>query len=168
MKTIALTKGMVAIVDDDDFAMVSCFQWHALRRRNKWHAARTANGRSIYMHRVLLNAPPDREVDHANGDGLDNRRFNLRLATKRQNAQNRRSGDPRKASQFHGVSLHPRGNRWRVLICAGEPDKRGNAKQVYVGHFIDEVEAARAYDRAAIKHFGAFALTNFPKEEYES
>ena len=168
MKEIPLTRGMVAVVDDEDFEAMSAFRWQAIRRRNKWHAARTENDRSIYMHRVLLDAPPGLEVDHANGDGLDNRRCNLRLATKRQNAQNRRSGGKGKASRFHGVTFHLSRKRWRAVICAGPPDKRGNAKQIFVGHFVDEADAARAYDRAAIKYFGAFALTNFPREEYET
>lgn len=92
MKTIQLTRGMVAIVDDDDYDHVTQFSWYAIKRRRLWHAAHKRTNKPLYMHRVLLNAPPDMEVDHANGDGLDNRRHNLRLCTKRQNAQNRRSG----------------------------------------------------------------------------
>lgn len=166
MKEIALSQGQVAVVDDDDFARVAQFKWYAIQRSGKWHAARKPKSGAVYMHRFLMDAPDGAEVDHVNGNGLDNRRENLRICSKRENARNRKSGARAKSSRFHGVTLHPRGNRWRVVICAGARDRRGNAKQIYVGHFIDETEAARAYDRAALKHFGAFAATNFPKEDY--
>lgn len=168
---IQLTRGKSAVVDSVDYPEISRFKWHALKRPgDKWHAARTDHStgskRTLYMHRVIVGALPGEEVDHENGDGLDNRRSNIRRCTKRQNALNRRSGDKSKSSRFHGVTWYPHRNRWRVVICAGPPNALGNAKQLHVGLFRDETEAARAYDRAAIKHFGAFATTNFPREEY--
>lgn len=171
MKTIPLTQGMVALVDDEDFDIVAGFKWHALRRPNGlWHAVRTVRRhgikRSIYMHRVIAGAAAHLEVDHRDGDGLNNRRGNIRIATKRQNAQNRRQRGAWKTSRFKGVSWNEPRRRWRVVIAGGPTDARGYARQIYVGVFRDEVIAAHAYDRAALEHFGDFAFTNFPKEQY--
>lgn len=166
MKTIPLTRGKVAIVDDEDFEKVDAIKWYALKRRELWHASHKDKKRAcIYMHRFIMAAPDGFEVDHVNGDGLDNRKVNLRVCTKRENARHRRSGDKTKTSRFQGVSRHPNG-RWRAAICAGPPGPDGAAKQIHIGHFKDENDAARAYDRAALKYFGPFAVTNFPREDY--
>jgi len=169
-RTIPLSQGKVAIVDDEDYEALVRFKWHAIRRRGLFHAVRSeqVNGKkhSIYMHRFLLGEPPGQEVDHENGDGLDNRRTNLRACTKRQNARNRVHGGS-KSSRYHGVCWHAWSSRWRVVICAGPVNTRGHSKQLYVGSFKDETEAARAYDRAALQHFGPFAKPNFPKEGYQ-
>lgn len=173
MREIPLTQGKVAIVDDEDFERVSAFRWHALKRPNGlWHAVRTQKRQGkkqhIYMHRFITGALPGEEVDHENRNGLDNQRKNIRRCTKRQNSLNRRQSSHRKSSRFHGVAWHEWSRRWRVVICAGEKDQRGNSKQLYVGVYRDEEAAARAYDMAAIKHFGEFATTNFPREDYEN
>lgn len=170
-REIPLTKGRVATVDASDYEALAGFSWYALHRSNKWHAARTHKRegvkRTVYMHRQILGGPPGLEVDHENGDGLNNRRGNLRAATKRQNGQNRRQQSGTKSSRFHGVAWHGYSDRWRVVICGGPLNDKGHAKQLYIGVYRDEEEAARAYDRAAIKHFGQFALTNFPRENYK-
>ena len=172
MREIPLSKGKVALVDDGDFERLSAFRWHAIHRGNSWHAARSEKRnkrrRTIYMHHAVIGDPaPGEQVDHVNRNGLDNQLENLRFASKRQNAQNRvQSNNGTKSSAYHGVSLHPRGNRWRANICAGTRKENGHAGQLYIGQFKTELDAAVAYDRAAIKHFGEFAVTNFPRENY--
>lgn len=173
MKVIALTQDKFALVDDHDFERVSQFKWQAYKRKNGlWHAARTVKSggvkSTIYMHRFLMDAPPQVEVDHCDGDGLNNQRHNLRAATKRQNARNRwHRVRGSKTSQFHGVHFTAKFRRWQAHICAGAIDGKGHAKQIYLGRFLSEEEAARAYDRAALKHFGDFAKTNFPRRDYD-
>ncbi len=166
---IPLTHGKCALVDEPDAAALARLRWWAFKRGNCWHAARTVkrNGtkRTVYMHRLLIEAPPGREVDHENGDGLDNRRSNIRLCTKRQNGQNRRQvGNRHKSSRFHGVCFKRQFGKWDATICAGPVNARGHAKQIYIGRFTSEEAAAHAYDAAARWHFGPFAALNFPQD----
>lgn len=166
---VPLTQGLFALVDDEDLERVSAFKWRVISMNGRpRYAMRTIqqNGakQTLYMHRWIIDAPTGAYVDHKNGNGFDNRRDNLRLATSAQNATNYRRTSPKKTSRFHGVCLL-RG-RWLVVICAGPKRKNGNAKKIQVGTFVDETDAARAYDRAALKHHGEFAVTNFPREDY--
>jgi hypothetical protein len=162
-RRIRLTKGQFAIVDDADFERVACYRWHTLKRGRLFHAMRSekrcGRKRTIYMHRVLMGDPHGLHVDHRNGNGLDNRRSNLRVATRAQNAINyQRTVD--KTSKYRGVSWNPRSNRWRATVTV-------NCRQHYAGVFTNAADAARAYDRAAIKLHGDFAVTNFPRKEYD-
>lgn len=148
MKFIPLTKGYFAIVDDDDYARLAVFKWHV----NKGYACRT--NRKISMHRVVLNNfDMSMDIDHVNGNKSDNRKANLRIASRTLNLINRpgRGG----TSTFKGVSWSWRQRRWRAQISV-------NRRKIYLGYFLDEVEAAMAYDAAAKQHCGEFAWTNFP------
>jgi HNH endonuclease len=98
---------------------------------------------------------PRVEVDHKSGDGLDNRRENLRICTSSQNQANRRKWQGT-SSQFKGVGWVRRVGKWQAQLSV-------NRKGVHLGYFTDEVEAGMAYDSAAREHFGAFAFTNFPQ-----
>lgn len=171
MREVPLTKGLFALVDDADFDRVATFRWYAFRRGRLWHAARSVKRKgkrsTIHMHRWLLDAPNGVEVDHRDGNGLNNTRENLRLCTHGQNAINHRRSFSSKSSRFHGVCWHARSQRWRVVICAGEKTSSGRARQIYVGVYRYEIDAARAYDRAAIRHHGEFAVTNFPRRDYQ-
>jgi hypothetical protein len=173
MKEITLTKEKVAIVDDEDYERVNQFNWQARRTASgTWYADRSwyESGvkKHISMHRFIMDAPADVQIDHEDRDGLNNQRANLRHATHRQNSQNRRyKKRGTKSSLYHGVNYNTQFDRWNVVICAGELNSKGYAKQLYVGRFCSEQEAARAYDRAALKYFGEFAVTNFPKKQYE-
>jgi hypothetical protein len=163
VKEIELTRSLVALVDDADFERVSAHRWYARSSApNKpTYAARGVppygSTPKLLMHRWIIGAPAHVQVDHCNGNGLDNRRENLRLCTPSQNAINRRRRFTGKSSRFVGVHLQ-RG-RWCARIVAGDD-------RLHLGTFRDEAEAARAYDRAALLHHGEFAVTNFPREDY--
>lgn len=159
--SIELTQGKVAIVSRCDYVRLSQFKWRA--RKNKggsWYAHRSQQllgssaYRNIYMHREILDAPAGIHVDHRDGDGLNNTRANLRLATPAENAHNARK-HRRNKSGFRGVSWCQRAGKWQVHIaCDG---KRKN-----LGVYPDLLKAATAYDNAARVLHGEFATLNFP------
>jgi hypothetical protein len=154
-RTLQLTKGFNTLIDEEDFERVGRLKWIVQPSLHVFYARRTervgVNRRRLaILHRVLLDAPKGMDVDHRNGDGLDNRKANLRLATHSQNHQNRRMR-PKGRSRFKCVSLQ--GNTWRAYISVA-----GRLKDL--GRFTSEEDAARAYDVAAREHFGEFACTN--------
>lgn len=154
-KLIPLTFGQHAIVDAEDFAWLSHWDWFAAKRPDgKFYAVRTSEDRKrIRMHRVILDCASGEEGDHKNGNTLDNRRENLRKCTHLQNGRNRLKSK-NNTSGFKGVTWHTCGNKWLAQI-------RVNYKTISLGHYDDPVEAARAYDAAAKLHFGEFAKVNF-------
>lgn len=160
-RRIALTRGEYAIVDHEDYIRLSQFKWQCTTNaRGYKYAVRTEilpNGsrRCIRMHREILDLTPNdlMDADHVNGDGLDNRRCNLRLATRSQNCanSNRNPG----IAGFRGV--RPSGgnrNPWRAQISDG-------GKMKHLGVFSTAKEAALAYDGAAKERYGKFAVLNF-------
>ena len=147
---------MVAIVDDADYESVMAEgKWHAVRPSGAtFYASRRARQPSQVAHWALhtfLTGWP--LVDHINGDGLDNRRANLRAATPAQNGMNRTIGR-NNTSGYKGV-VRNRAN-WRARLETG-------GRIIQLGTFGTREEAARAYDAAAVEHFGEFALLNFPQ-----
>ena len=157
MKKIPLTRGMVALVDDNDFEWLSQWKWYAVFSKGTYYAVRShrnANGKrtSIKMHRQILDITDSSiQVDHKNLKSLDNQRDNLRACTAVENCRNRsvRIG----TSQFKGVCWKKKHNQWVVRI-------RVNGRLIHLGYFKNEIEAARVYDSMAIKLFGEFAATN--------
>lgn len=156
MKEIQLTQDKVAIVDDEDYDMLTQYGWYAHRSSGdkRYYAHATINSKTLSMHRFLLGLPPHKPmVDHINNNGLDNRKSNLRTVTARQNAMN---VTPREncASKYKGVSWHKRDKRWEVYISP----KVG--KRMYVGGSKNEKKAAEIYNNAALDHYGEYAYLN--------
>lgn len=146
--SIPLTQGKFALIDEEDFLLVGHLRWHV---SNGY--AYNRMGR-IAMHRLVMGAAPEQIVDHINGNTLDNRRCNLRFATRSTNAANgqRNKGG---SSKFKGVHFYKRDSRWTAQI-------KKDYKRIHLGYFDNEEDAARAYDEAAVALFGEYALVNFP------
>lgn len=150
---VPLSRGLVTIIDDDDAANVfAAGRWHAASCDGHDYAHRFEGRRSLYLHTFLTGWPL---VDHRNGDGLDNRRMNLRPATRGQNNANRRVGRNNHTG-YKGVSYYRRTGRWRAYTVNPDGSHR------HLGYFDSPELAACAYDVAAIARWGEYALTNFP------
>lgn len=161
MKTLITSCGKKVLVDDNNFSVLNKHRWYVGKHK---YAFRHWRHRPLYMHRFILGARAGQRVDHVNGNGLDNRRKNLRICSHSKNLQNQiRKPGPHKTSRFKGVSWDKRCQRWEVGICAGPKNSKGYAKRIFLGRYISEVKAARVYDAAARRHFGEFANTNFVK-----
>lgn len=146
---IPLTRNQIAIVDVDDYELVNTRLWTAHNNYGNWYAIRKENGIDIKMHRLIMGFPPGL-VDHRNRDGLDNRRKNLRLATKSTNGMNRPG-----VGIFKGIHFDRWTGRWRAEI-------RVRGRRIRIGRFDTINLAAAAYDKVAKEQFGDFAYLNFP------
>jgi hypothetical protein len=160
-RRIPLTQGRFAIVDPGDYESLTRHKWRLCKTKGKnvvyaERGVRRAGGKysRVLMHRELVQPPDGYVIDHVNGDGLDNRRANLRPATVAQNAWNAGKRNPR--SGYKGVCLAKDKGLWRAAIVC-------NGQRKHLGYFRDKRDAAKAYDRAARKYHGSFAVLNFPK-----
>ncbi len=155
MKEIKLTKGFIALVDDEDFERVSKHSWYASGGYAASCASkyRRSDGkvRIITLHRFVmgLDYGDPKVVDHKDRDGLNCQKNNLRICNSLKNSHNFPKSSRGTSSKFKGV----RRGKWYAAI-------KVNGKNIHLGVFSKEVDAAKAYDRAATKHFGEFARTN--------
>lgn len=159
MKKIPLTQGKLAVVNDIDYAFLTQWKWYFHKKGYAVRGSHKSDGFNkrtvIYMHRVVLSRKLGysdfEETDHKNQSRLDNRRGNLRPASHSQNQGN--SKLQQGVSKFKGVHWRKDRKKWRVYIGF-----EGNRR--YLGMFMDEIEAAEAYNKAALEHFGEFACLN--------
>lgn len=162
MKYIQLTQNQQALVDDEDFERLSKYKWHF----NKKNYARTniydkdlKKETSIGMHQMIMNTPKGMVTDHINGNGLDNRKENLRICTQANNLANKSKQSNGFTSIYKGVRMRTdRPGNWRKWTAAV---KKGITR-IHAGSFYTEIEAAKAYDEVAKKIHGEFAKLNFP------
>lgn len=161
---IPLTRGLVTVIDQQDVDL-GAMLWRAMPNgRGHIYAARAVqNGggqRTELLHRIILARKlrrplrPGEQVDHIDGNPLNNRRANLRLAT---HAQNKRNSRGWSTSGFKGVTWDKRRRKWKAQI-------RHNGQNRHLGNFNSRIDAARAYDDAARQLFGPYAALNFPRD----
>lgn len=154
-RKIPLTRGQFAIIDEEDYARISKHKWccHKMGMVSKrFYASRsekyTVNKSrpTILMHREILGLYMGREpqVDHINGNSLDNRKCNLRIMTQVENSMAKRIRSPRYLSKYRGVTLQRRSGKW--IARAG-----GNGVKKHIGVYESEIEAAKAYNKRAIE-----------------
>lgn len=153
MKLITLNKGFFAKVDDEDYELLSKYRWSVVHDPNTCYAIRTTRTKdkvlTTSMHRDVMTTPKGYLIDHINGDGLDNRKENLRQCSPSQNQANR----PKRKGLYTYKGVRPVGKRWHAEI-------KVNYKKHNLGRYDLETEAARAYNEAALKFFGEFAYLN--------
>lgn len=155
MIEIPLTKGYVALIDDEDLALVSKYSWSANVRPNTVYGQAYVGGgraghRKISLHRLIMQATEDQQVDHRDGNGLNCQRYNMRLCT---DAQNKANGPKRSKHPYKGI--RPLGKKWVAEISRPIGG--------YLGVYPTPEEAAIAYDKAAKDTYGEFARLNFPE-----
>lgn len=150
MKEIELKNGGSTLVDDEDFEELSKSQW---LNTHRGYVVRYVGKSILRMHRVVMDLSLDDErcVDHINGNRLDNRRSNLRVCTKSENAKNRKVYRTN-TSGYRGVSWHKKNKKWQAKI-------KSNGKVIYLGEFTVIEDAAEAYRVAANELHGDFVRT---------
>ncbi len=158
-RRIGLTQGKYAIVDVEDYEKLNKDKWYLFESKvkDKFYAVRTEGRRNIFMHRRIMNAPQGSIVDHKNRNGLDNRKDNLRIVNNMQNCWNSERGFYNGTSKYKGVRLDKRSGKWYARI-------KHSGKEIYLGSFDTEIEAAIAYDNAAQAYCGQFkSITSNPR-----
>jgi hypothetical protein len=152
VRLIPLSGGGYAWVDAADYERLNRYHW----RLANGYPCRLDGRRAVLMHREIMEPAADKVVDHIDGNRCNACRANLRICDRNENRFNqrkRRTG----LSRFKGVTFHKGMGKWKAHY-------RLNHRLHHIGYFDDEVAAARAYDLAAVAHFGEFAQVNFPRE----
>lgn len=160
---IKLSHEKTGLIDIEDRDLAG-LKWHVNPCGSKesplWYVRGAINGKHVYLHRLVMERVLKRKlgrndiVDHINGNGLDDRRENLRLSSHSQNHANQKICTKKKYSKYRGVCWSKRAKKWTSSICM-------NYKSIHLGCFISEKDAAKAYDVAAIEMFGKYAVLNF-------
>jgi len=159
VKELNLTKGLVAIIDDDDFLRIGSLKWcascadpkkaYAVKRNPNQHISSL-----LMMHREIFGYPLNGyEVDHINGNRLDNRKCNLRFVSRMENNGNARKASHGKSSKYKGVSYDKKRQKYEAYITKKD-------RKIHLGMFICEKDAAKAYNAEAITYFGEHAKLN--------
>lgn len=155
MKEINLTQDKKALIDDDDYSRIARYRWYY--QSPMGYARAWIEGKRVYMHRLIFNVKQKEiQVDHINGNKLDNRKENLRIATPSQNQANKPKTSKKCSSRYRGVCYEPTSTskkKWRAMAME-------NGTSHYLGHFTTEQEAALAYNAAAKKFYGDYAKIN--------
>lgn len=153
MKEIKLTQGQIALVDDDDFEALNQYKWSAKKSGSKFYARRSiiVHGKQItqYMHCEVMKG---KGIDHIDINGLNNQKSNLRICTQSENMMNVQKKE-NCTSVYKGVNFHKPNSKWRAAI-------KINGKQIHLGYFTSEADAARTYNKKAIELFCEFANLN--------
>lgn len=164
MKEIELTHGKLALIDDSDLELVSQYKWFAWTpNKGKIFYAVTniGHGRGnrtiLYMHRLIM--PSVSLIDHEDHDGLNNQRYNIRIADKSTNGQNQRKTELPRSSKYKGVSFMKSKGKWEAYISLGKSKKK------HLGLYETEEEAAKVYNEAAFVQYGVFAKSNSIEEQ---
>ncbi len=165
MKEIELTQGFKALVDDEDYPLLSRHSWHVIHSGKTQHyATMTFRGMAILMHHLIVPSKttgPRRYLDHSNGNGCDNRKENLRFASRSENARNC-TAQVGTSSKFKGVCWHKGRQQWTAGIWL-------EGRRQHLGYYEDEILAALVYDEEALKQFGRFSRLNifmFPLKDF--
>ena len=166
MREIELTQGKVTLVDDADYEWLSSWKWCANTNgsRSHWYARRNCydgpHRTTVRIHRVIMDAQPGEQVDHINRNGLDNRRENLRICSHSENQHNaaKRRGC---SSRYKGIYWHKGHGKWVAQVGL-------TGSRHHLGYFVNEIDAAHAYDDAARELHGEFACVNFPRDGEQS
>lgn len=141
MKVIELTQGYSTLVDDEDFERLSLWRWKVLKSKDKRYACRSkrtpTGSATILMHKEILSTRPGMLVDHRDGNGLNNQRYNLREADRTQNMAN--SSASRGTSRYRGVSYSTKRNKWVAQI-------KHQGIHYFLGRFQTEDEARQVFD----------------------
>ena len=159
MKNIQLSQNKLAIVDDEDYDYLNQFTWYAVKYKYTYYSVKCnyKYKKNDYMHRIIMNCPDGKFIDHINHNGIDNRKENLRICTEKENQGNRKL-NKNNTSGFRGVFKDKCSNKWRARIRLGKNIRK------HLGYFTNINDAKKAYDKAAKKHFGKFYSDNIKQQ----